>query len=260
MKGRLAAGRQSNDMARGFAVIAYEEKLGWQVAGAADAMARLLEDSTASDDAIKSACSVSGWSEDRVRYAMVSARQPTADSQRKGKFGEVIHAAVLEEFCGMLIAVKKHRYNPAPNASPHGVDLIALHGSDNGTNGGEYIVYVETKLRTAYDPNVLRDSYGSLVKACKDDIPARLAAELDRLHESNIELFCRVAKALFGRQRPRLRVGLVVESSQWRDSDLDRLAKSVGSGAKGRLSVDIMEIGQLGGLVDESYARVGSVA
>ena len=251
--------RQAADTTRGFAAILYVEKSGWRAAGADRSMARLLEESTAGDDMIKSACLVSGWPEDRVRHEMITARQPTGDSQRKGKFGEVLHAAILEEFFGMLIAVKKHRYNPAPNASPHGVDLIALHGPRGGAGGDECIVYAETKLRTSADPNVLRDSYESLAMTGGATVPAHLAAEMERLHGSDFGMFCRIARALFGRQPPRLRIGLVVESSQWSDAPLDRLAGSLGD-TEDRLSVDIVSIGRLEDLIGDSYAGVGSAA
>ena len=246
--------KQADGTTRGFVAVVYAEKSGWLAAGAADRMARLLAESTASDDAIESACAVSGWSKDRVRRAMVAARQPTADSQRKGKFGEAPHAAILEEFHGMQIVVKKHRYNPAPNASPHGVDIIALHGPRSGGDG-ESVVYAETKLRTAADSGVLRDSYESLVKACSGDVPPHLAAELNRLREPDPELFNRLVMASFDRP-PLPRIGLVaVKSSQRGGSQLDPPAKSAGAGkAGGRLSVDIVRIEQLEGLIDESYA------
>lgn len=252
-------GRQEDNEARGFAAFLYAEKSGWRVAGADRTMARLLEVSTASDDVIKTACLISKWPEDRVRRDMITARQPTGDKQRKGKFGEVLHAAILEEFSGMLIVVKKHRYNPAPNASPHGVDLIALQTPPGGTGADEYIVYVETKLRTAADPNVLRSSYESLAKATRPDIPAHLGAELERLHESDAEMFNRIAVALFEGQQPRLRIGVVVESLQWSDAPLDLLAKHVDKDTKGRLDVDIVRIVDLEDLIDKSYAGVGSI-
>ena len=253
-------GRQADDETRGFAVFPYAEKSGWREAGADRTMARLLEENTAGDDVIKDACSISGWPEDKVRRDMISARQPTGDSQRKGKFGEVLHAAILEEFSGMLIAVKKHRYNPAPNASPHGIDIIALHAPQGGAGGEEYIVYAETKLRTSVDPNVLRSSYESLAKLTKADIPAHLAAEMERLNKSDSGMFSRIAAALFGEQQSRLRIGVVVESSQWGDTPLDLLGKSIDEGAKDRLSVDIVRIDQLEELVDKSYAGVRSIA
>ena len=159
----------------------------------------------------------------------------------------------------MLVVVKKHRYNPAPNASPHGVDIIALHGPSSSGGGCESVVFAETKLRTAADSGVLRDSYESLAEACSWDVPPHLAAELERLCEPDPELFGRLAGASFGR-RPLLRIGIVVESSQWSDSQLDPLAKSADAGAKGRLSVDIGRIEQLEGLIDESYAGVERAA
>lgn len=60
-------GRREDNEGRGFVAFLYAEKSGWRVAGADRTMARLLEASTTSDDAIKTACLISGWAKDRVR-------------------------------------------------------------------------------------------------------------------------------------------------------------------------------------------------
>ena len=138
----------------GFRVANYDEaRGGWRTAGAAGAMARLLEENTVCPSLLKDALRCSGWDEQRVRSALVVGRQPTGEAQQEGMFGEVLHADLLERFCRMIIPVKRHRYNPSPNASPHGIDIVALGTAEPGGNGR--IVCVETRPRKKVDSATL---------------------------------------------------------------------------------------------------------
>lgn len=142
----------------GFGVASYDEAGGgWGTAGAAGAMARLLKENTVCPSLLKDALRCSGWDEQRVRSALVAGRQPAGEAQQEGMFGEVLHADLLERFCGMIIPVKRHRYNPSPNAPPHGIDIAALGTTEPGGSGR--IVCAETKLCKKVDSATLAGAH-----------------------------------------------------------------------------------------------------
>lgn len=252
MKGWLTR-RPDGGPARSFGTATYVEKEGWDSAGAPEIMARLLAASTASDGVVKAVAGHGGWDEDKARDALVVERQPEGEGQSLGKFGEVLHAEILEAFQGMTVVAKKYRYNPAPDAPMHGADLIAVGAVGGGA--GERIVYVETKLRTVRDGQALVRARAGLARISGRPLPASLAVELNRLHKGDPAMFRRLARAALVIKNPHFRIGAVFEESAWSDSYLDRLARDHDPD-EFDMAVDIVRIGALRDLVRESYKRV----
>lgn len=249
--------RHGGGAGRSFGSAVYVEKEAWAAAGAPEVMGRLLAESTASDELARDLARRLGWSEKRVRGILVAKRQPTNREQRMGKFGEVLHAGVLEVFQGMAIVTKRHRYNPTPNVPVHGVDLIALAGAGgSGKEEGERIVYAETKLRTVRDAGALIEAYEGLVKISNEVIPTSIAAEMERLYKGDRRMSERLASAAKRQKDARYRIGAVFEKSAWSDSHLDALDRRHDP-SRIDMTVDIVKIESLCRLVHESYRRVG---
>ena len=240
----------------GFGTEAYVEKAKWEVAGAAEIMARLLAAGTASRETVKAVAEIACWSEEDAEDKLVVKRQPKYEAQKKGKFGEVLHAAILETFHHMVVATKRHRYNPAPGASVHGIDLVALDKIEGTQN--ERIVYAETKLRTAQDRSALIRARSDLVRVNKEDVPVSIAVEAERLRKSDPALFKRLVNAALEKCKAQYRIGAVFEESQWSDSLLAALDRVHDPGELDMV-VDIVKIGSLHDLVLESYRKVGRV-
>lgn len=243
-----------------FGTAFYVEGRGWAAAGAPEIMARLLAESTASDKEVVDTAAYLGRSVEEVRDAMVAKMQPTNEEQKKGRFGEILHAEVLEAFQGMtVVSKKKYRYNPAPNASVHGVDLIALTGASGGGSGGkkcERLVYAETKLRTVRDAGAVVKAYEALAGISDDKLSASLVAEIKRQGESDPCMFKRLVSAARRQEDNHYRIGVIIEKSEWSDSHLDALARRLDP-ARLDMAVDIVRIRSLRGLVQESYRRAG---
>lgn len=252
MKGWLA--RQSGASGHGFGTEVYAEKKVWAAAGAPKIMARLLAASTADDETAGAIAEELGWSKKRVRDNLVTRRQPDNEGQRMGKFGEVLHAWILEEFQGMAVVTRRYRYNPTPNAAVHGVDLIALAAMGEGQ--GERIVYAETKLRTVRDGRALIRARAGLAKINGSRaLPPSLVAEMIRLRTGDPDMFKRLVRAARRQKESRYRIGAVFEESAWSDSYLDGLDRAHDPG-EFDMTVDVVKIGSLRGLVLESYRRV----
>lgn len=238
-----------------FVVATYTEKVGWADAGAPSEMAVLLDESTASHGFIRRVSRKSGWDEGKARLAFIAEMQPNNDSVKKGKFGEVLHRAVLEQFCGMVVVCSRYRHNPSPDMSPPGLDIIALMPRD--TSGVERVVFAETKLRTSADRGALAKALGQLVKARSASMQPSLKSTLQILSDANSPLFDRVMKAVDGRApKPHYRIGAIFETGHWSDS----LLLQLGANRNARridLAVDVIKIGALGCLIGDSYAKAG---
>lgn len=249
--------RQPCTLRYGFGAEVHVEKEGWEAAGGAETMAQLLASSTASRETIKAAAEVANWSEEKIVEKFVVKRQPTHETHKKGKFGEVLHAAVLEAFHHMVVATKRHRYNPAPGAPVHGIDLVAL-GAIEGTQC-ERIVYAETKLRTTRDGHALIRAHADLVRIDRAGVPASIGVEVELLRKSDPAMFKRLVSAALGPNKAQYRIGAIFEESRWSDSFLDTLDQ-IHDPDDLDMVVDIVKIGSLHNLVLESYNRVGQVA
>ena len=244
--------RQPPDTGHGFEVVAYLEKSGIDRGQAAEALAALLAESTADSGMIDEILRAIPWDRHVVASGMITDRQPTIQKQQRGKFGEVVHASILEQFDDMTVPVKRNRYSPAPNAPMHGIDIVAL---DKGAGGNERLVYAETKLRTGTDYGALTDAYGQLVEVSKRVIPARLAVDLAHAYKEDKDLFIRLLRAASGPIPTHFRIGEIFEKSAWSDAYLDSLDDI--HRARGLdMAVDAVKISDLAPLVEESYRRV----
>ena len=237
-----------------FVVATPVEKVGWANAGAASEMASALDDSTASVEFIERMSRRGGWDVDGARSAHIAEMQPDNDNVKKGKFGEVLHGAILEQFCGMVVICHRYRYSPDPNISPPGMDIIAL--VPQGAGGSERAVYGETKLRTGADGNVLGKALGQLEKSQSDNDPPSLKSTLQALSDADPPLFDRVMQAAGDNAPdPHYRIGVIFEARYWSDIQLGRIKSS--RVRRINLEVDIVKIESLGGLIEESYSKVG---
>lgn len=231
-------------------VIYGERERGWRSAGAAETVAGLLGENTASSGPVKDAVRYSGWDEAQVRRSRPSARRPAGEAQRKGKFGGVLHVDLLERFCDMIMPVKRHRYSPSPGASPHGIDIIAL--GKPASDGKGRIVYAETRLRSKADPSALLAAHKSLAAAGSEDVPPSLKVTMEILREGGEDLYKRVMNASLGKAEAHFRIGAVVERSSWSDSQLDG-PRQAQDAKELDLGVDVVKIDEQGDLVDESF-------
>lgn len=243
---------------RSFAVSHYAERVGWSEAGAAGMMARLLVDSSASPELADRLMVDLGWSRQRVMDELASMRQPTGKTQQSGKFGEVLHAAILEEFDDMDILSMRYRYILAPNAPLHGPDIVALGRVGNDDTDDERIVVAETKLRNAGGRAALSDAYDQISKMDKRLLGSTLTGYMETLRGSDEDLLRRLLQAIKRADPVHFRIGVIVESSQWSDSHLD------GVGDRNEnddfdMAVDVVAIGMLDDLVHEAYIEVNEL-
>lgn len=246
--------RSVETKAHPFVVATYEEKVGWADAEAASEMASALDESTASREFIEHASRRRGWDVDKARLVYIAEMQPDNISVKKGKFGEVLHGAILEQFWGVVVVSHRYRYSQDPNVSPHGPDIIALMPQDGG--GNERIMYGETKLRTSADGSTLNNALAQLEKIQGGDKPLSLKSILQVLSDTDPQLFYRVAQAADNKTLdPHYRIGAIFEANCWSDRQFQQIKDN--RARRINLGVDVVKIGSLNDLIEESYSKVG---
>lgn len=240
-----------------FVVDTYIEKIGWTSAGVASEMGALLSESTASRKLIDRVSGIRGWNKKRAKTICIVEMQPDNDNVKKGKFGEVLHGAILEQFCGMVVACHRYQYSPDPNVSPPGLDIIALAPHDGGK--GDRIVYAETKVRLNADGGALGKALGQLLKVRHKNLPGSLKTTMHALISTNPLLFERVVRATgVGAPNPHYRIGAIFEAKIWSDSQLRQIVNKYDKQCM-NLTVDVVKIDALESLIKESYDKVGVI-
>ena len=217
-------------------------------------MAALLAESTADSGMISDILHAIPWDRRVVASSMIGDRQPRGQRRQKGRFGDVMHAAMLEQFDGMAVPVRRHRYDPSPDAPMHGTDIVAL---ERNAGGRERLVYAETKLRTGADYGALPDAYNQLAEASRHAIPAQLAVGLAHVYKGDRDAFMRLLRAASGPIPAHFRIGAIFEKSAWSAAYLDRLG-DIHKVHGLDMAVDAVRIEDLAALASESYRRVAA--
>lgn len=221
--------------------------------GAVDVMARHPAGSTASPELADRMVLYLDRSEQRVRDTLIAKRQPTHERHQKGKFGEVLHTAILEKFEGMDILVNRYRYHSTPNAPLHGLDIVAL----DGRGDDERIVFAETKLCNANGASAIVDAHAQVARIAGESLPSQLVAYMETLRGFDEGLLGRLLRAVERGHQAHFHIGAIVEASMWSDSHLDAVSR-MQAGSDLDVAIDVVTIGMLGDLVRESHLRVGT--
>jgi hypothetical protein len=90
--------------------------------------------------------------------------RPSSLNTRVGNFGEVLAAEYLRQCEGYQIPVYRLRYNPNPDSSMKGDDVLAFRFGDSDGRGREILV-VETKARSQFRNEIVRKAYEQIEKS-----------------------------------------------------------------------------------------------
>jgi hypothetical protein len=179
----------------------------------AELMARNKCDPAVTADLLRSA----GW-----EVALAPLRSGRI-SVRRGDFGEVLAAESAESLDGLLVPIRKLRYQIDPNQTLPGNDVVALVLSEDG--GIDDLEFIESKYRTQPALDTAVDAHEQLA----DDREAGYATTLNfmasRLHELDGDLYHLFIEFLGdrGTREARHTVALCFEQSAWDERILERL-------------------------------------
>jgi hypothetical protein len=177
----------------------------------------------------------------------------------RGDFGEVLSAALLEEYEGFCVPVRKLRFKVDASQTQHGTDAVAFDIVDDEIIRVEFI---ESKLRTRVDTGAGVQAHDQLLadrEAGFADIIGFVAEQLAKDDPPMYELFLRYLESRERREeRGSYGIALVTEMDTWRERTLDRIDEL--DPLLESLTVRFAKLANLVDLIDQTYALVGLVA
>lgn len=88
-------------------------------------------------------------------------RRPRTATTRMGNFGEIVASEYVRHALGYDIPILRLRYNPNPDQSMKGDDVLAFKfGEPDGT--GREILVGESKVRQRFETDVVREAYDQI--------------------------------------------------------------------------------------------------
>ncbi|MYE89423.1 hypothetical protein F4X33_10545 [Candidatus Poribacteria bacterium] len=187
---------------------------------------------------------------------LVHSFLPKGTTIRRGYFGEVLAASCLRDFDHCWIPVQKLRSMITSDQSLPGIDVLGAHVADDRF---EALIFVEAKLRTVRDRRVVLDAAIELIADFERRYPSILhfaATELMKTQDPMYQPFLDYLKRREQRETEDLPyVYLVQEKGLWSEDDIELLEDLVPLPNGFRIS--IVEIDDLGDLVEDAYSAVG---
>jgi hypothetical protein len=193
-----------------------------------------------------------GWPDASARL-----RRSTREAVRRGDFGEAIAAEALEEFGGFSIPVRKLRFQPDPEGTLHGTDVIAFRISTTGEL--EELHFVEVKLRTFRDLPRAVEAHDQLSTDRAKGYADSLMFVGERLWETDRAMFKAFEDYLLRRERPErgsYGIFLVWDTAAWDEDVLLRLDEV--DPLLEPLEVRVMTARELKALVEAVYDTIGA--
>lgn len=197
-----------------------------------------------------------GWS----ARELAGYRVPTNDSIKRGDFGEVLTAAMLEQFHDYEVPVQKLRRKLMGNQTLPATDILTLRVGEAGSL--EEVCFVESKLRTFRDNVVAVEGCTQLHKDYDSEKPAILPfvfTELLKKRGEEDPLFRAFRSYLADRGDNRhldtFRLSLCFETAKWREKVLENLEESPLVPSK--LCVHVVRVDRLRDLTDELFGQIG---
>lgn len=211
-------------------------------------VASIVRRSKIEDTVLDALVSAAGWDLASVKLA------PGIVRVRRGDFGEAIAAECLREFDSLTVPVSKLRYQIDPNQTLPGSDIVGFRWDDGTLSSLEF---VEVKLRTSLDKGLAVDAHAQL----RDDSATKFATTLtflaSRLFETDKETYEEFLRYLYdrGARDDTFQVCLVLDRAEWHDDVVLNLTDV--TERLNPLLLRVVNLANLGRLVDESYARLG---
>ena len=197
-----------------------------------------------------------GWSKFYEKF--ISPKLPRTPNMKKGKFGEILEGAILEEFFNFEIPIKKWKYGITADQSLPSTDIVAVKIDDSKIIE---MCFVESKVRTKKDNRSVVEAYEQLMNEQKKEMPEMVDFIMKRLDEKNHPLsnafidYCLVND----NRNDSYRICAIYDNSKWDERSLKNLNESV-SNLTSNLTVDVIRIETLDHVIKTSYNKMESNA
>jgi hypothetical protein len=218
-------------------------------------LSTVLLDARADPDYLRDMTEALGWerSTELIDHLLPGTK---ATSARRGEFGEILAAKILEEMHGFRIPVQKLRSAVVGGQVMPGTDVLALK-LDGMTI--VQVCYAEVKLRTERDVGLAVRALGQLESDVAQDLPDILGFVSRKLHELGDSLY--EPFKIYMRDRQDLEgldtyvVSVLFDVEVWDEAVIGNVVDSEPSLVP--LDLHAIRLGQLGRLTGEVFERIG---
>jgi hypothetical protein len=190
----------------------------------------------------------------------LETRLPHGMSLKRGSFGEVLAASMLEEFHGHLVPVRKLRFRTSAVDSPTATDLLSLRVGDSGEI--VEVAFGEVKVRTtrAGMTGLAVGAHNQLREDVAATIPSVMSFAVTVLSERQDPLGDALLDYLLSRRaegNETYHIVLVVEQCNWREEDLQGVREL--NERLSPLDIHIVKIDSLAEKVDALFESIGVI-
>jgi hypothetical protein len=186
---------------------------------------------------------------------VVSQRLPKNSRAQRGRFGEVLGVAVLEQFHGYLLPIQKAHFAITGGQSQPSTDAVLLK-LDSGSI--VEVCFVESKLRTVRDRFAAVEGVRQLEADYAKDEHDMLLFTAARLYDQGDSLYDPFLEYMASRSEEKIdsfRLMLCYEDAVWTDDALEDLRDDEPTASP--LTVHVTRVAELRKLVETIFDRVG---
>lgn len=193
-----------------------------------------------------------GW---RRAEQAVGQRLPQNFRAQRGRFGEVLGVAMLEQFNGYVLPIQKAHFAITGGQSQPSTDAVLVK-----LDGGSIVevCFVESKLRTVRDRFAAVEGVRQLEADCAKDEHDMLLFTAARLYDQDDALYDPFLEYMASRSEENMdsfHLMLCYEDAVWTDNALDDLRDDEPTASP--LTVHVTRVAELRKLVETIFNRVG---
>lgn len=193
-----------------------------------------------------------GWG--RAEQA-VGQRLPQHSRAQRGRFGEVLGVAMLEQFDGYVLPIQKAHFAITGGQSQPSTDAVLVKLDDGSI---VEVCFVESKLRTVRDRFAAVEGVRQLEADYAKDEHDMLLFTAARLYDQGNSLYDPFLEYMASRDEANIdsfRLMLCYEDAVWTDHALDDLRDDEPTASP--LTVHVTRVAELRELVETIFDRVG---
>jgi hypothetical protein len=236
-----------------FNVVDINEKDGRNLERVNEIFKYIFLDNTISYDLIEKMSAKIGWNATFTNF--ISPRLTKQKNMQKGKFGEMLEGAILEEFFNFVIPIKKWRYSITSDQSLPSTDIIAIKNNESEITE---MSFIESKVTGTDNKKLVTIAYEQLMNDQNTEFPQILSFIIARLLENNNPLSEKFIDYCLKKNRnsDSYRVCTVYDKQKWDDKSLENLNEVVLKSTS-NLTVDVIRIESLDNVITEIYKDKG---
>jgi hypothetical protein len=218
-------------------------------------LTEMLQAESCDMDFFRSMAEVLGW--EQAQQRLIVDLVPTLDRVKRGDFGEALSNAILEQFYGYSIPVRKLRFKLVGNQTLPATDSLAIKVNSEGAI--IEVCFIESKLRTTANNRVAVEAHEQLQRDYNSLLPPILKFIAARLYDAKSPLYDSFSQYMKdrsdNREKDSFLLSFCFDISCWKEDVLEALDENPSE--LPQLSVHAIRINNLRQLADKVFANLG---